>query len=128
MNMINRSFFIKITLLIALGFCFSISYSQDTSAAQKQIANPSAAGATNYFKIEIGMGILGCPILPVRLKEKILTLKDVKDYHVDTKSQSILFSVPEGVATIEQIKNMAISCSFPATSINVHMNTKPFAN
>ena len=98
---------------------YSLSYGQDTSAIQKQ-------SATNYYKIEIGMHILDCPVLPNRLKEKISALKGMKDYAVDTKSQSILFNVPEGVTTIEQLKNMATACDFPPTSINILQGNKPF--
>ena len=72
------------------------------------------------------MHILDCPVLPARLKEKISVLQGVKDYSVDSKSQSILFNVPEGVTTIEQIKNMATACDFPPTSINILQGDKPF--
>lgn len=110
----------RIFIVIALGFCFSLSYGQDSSAVQKQ------SGKIEYFKIEVGMGIMGCPVLPVRLKEKISALKGVDNYHSDMTCQCILFNVPEGVVTTEEIKTIAISCSFPPTSINVLMGNKPF--
>ena len=105
--------------LIFASVC-SLSYAQDTTSVQKQIA-------TSYYKIEIGMHILDCPVLPNRLKEKVVALKGVKDYTVDMKSQSIFFNVPDGVTTIEQLKNMATACDFPPTSINILQGNKPFA-
>lgn len=120
--MISKTTFSFSSLIFLACISFSgFSFGQDAvSPAQ------TSAAATNYFKIEVGSGILDCPVLPMRLKEKISALKGMKDYTVDTKSHSILFNVPEGVATIEQIKNMAISCAFPPTSINILMDNKPF--
>ena len=116
------SLFYKFFFIISffISFC-SVSHGQDTtSASQKQVS-------TNYYKIEVGMHILDCPVLPNRLKEKVLALKGVKDYTVDMKSESIFFNVPDGVTSIEQIKNMATASDFPPTSINILQGNKPFA-
>ena len=115
------SLFYKFFFIISffISFC-SVSYGQDTtSSAQKQ--------ALSYYKLEIGMHILDCPVLPNRLKEKVLAIKGVKDYTVDMKSESIFFNVPDGVISIEQIKNMATASDFPPTSINILQGNKPFA-
>lgn len=74
------------------------------------------------------MHILECPVLPPRLKEKISAYKGVENYTADWKTQSILFNVPQGVITKEQIVTMAIGCGFPAQAVNVLMDNKPFEN
>ena len=125
----QNTFKCKMFLAFIFAFACLVGYGQDSSAIKKQPANPvSNAIGVNYFKIEVGMHILDCPVLPARLKEKVSALKGMKDYTVDAKSQSILFNIPEGVTTAEQIKNMAVNCAFPSTSINVLMDHKPFAN
>lgn len=97
------------------------SFAQDTtSSASKQ--------PLNYYKIEVGMGILNCPVLPPRLKDKLMGLKGIKDYNVDMKNPSILFNIPEGVITKEQIVTMAMGCGFPAQTVNVLVDSKPFEN
>jgi len=74
------------------------------------------------------MGILNCPVLPPRLKDKLMGLKGIKDYNVDMKNPSILFNIPEGVITKEQIVTMAMGCGFPAQTVNVLVDSKPFEN
>ena len=101
--------------------CTFFGFGQDTSAtAQKQ--------TLQYFKVEIGMNILDCPVLPPCLKNKLMTFNGIKDYKVDEISQSIRFNIPEGVITKEQIVIMSVGCSFPAKSVNVIVSTKPFSN
>lgn len=101
--------------------CSDFTFGQDTSlSAQKQ--------SLQYFKVEIGMHILDCPVLPPCLKNKLMTLNGIKDYKVDGISQSIQFNIPEGAVTKEQIAAMAAGCSFPAAAVNVMVDTKPFSN
>jgi hypothetical protein len=101
--------------VLFIGFSL-ISFGQDTTA-QKQ-----------YVKIEVGMHILDCPVLPKNLKEKLLTVQGIKDYREDMMTQSIYFNVPEGALSKEQIMTIATSCAFPPNSISVLLDKKPFTN
>ena len=114
---------LKLQFIILFLLCSLFSYGQsvDSSATvQKQ--------SLQYVKIEIGMHILDCPVLPPQLKEKLMTLKGIKDYTVDLKSESILFNIPEGVVTREDIKAIAARCGFPEKSVTILMDSKPFVN
>ena len=91
-----------------------------------QEATTTKKPVLNYYKIEVGMNILDCPVLPTRLKEKLSTINGIKDYIIDKKSQSILFNIPAGVITAAQIADIATACSFPKQSINVSVDKKPF--
>src|ERR1051326_2112726 len=95
----NTSLFAFREFLFAIGLVFlsQILFAQD-SASVKQTT------ATNYFKIEVGMHILDCPVLPARLKEKISKFNGMKNYYVSVNKQYIIFDVPEGVTSIEQLK------------------------
>ena len=111
-------FFFIISFFIS--FC-SVSYGQDTtSSAQKQ--------ALSYYKLEIGMHILDCPVLPAGLKNKLMGLKGIKDYTVDMKKECIFFTIPEGVTSKEQIAAIAAGSGFPAGTVNVLLDNKPFTN
>jgi len=122
------------TLFLIFVSCVSFSmigFGQDTaSSAQKQSLNPAGqmSKGVNYFKIEVGMHIMDCPVLPSRLQEKLMGLNGIKDYNKDMKTQSITFNIPEGVITKEQIVTIASGCGFPAQSINVLVDSKPFVN
>src|SRR5438477_7926073 len=122
--MVSKITFSFIALLVIVFLSFSdFSFGQNAASSSQ-----TSTAAINYFKIEVGSGILDCPVLPMRLKEKISVLQGVKDYSVDKKIHSILFNVPEGVTSVEEIKKMAIGCAFPETTINVLMDKKPFPN
>ena len=122
-------FKIRILSLIIFASYSLLCYGQDAaSPSQKQASNPTTANSINYFKLEIGMHILDCPVLPMRLKDKLMGLNGIKDYNADIKSQSILFNIPAGVVTKEQILNMAGGSGFPAGTVNVLMDNKPFPN
>ena len=111
-------FAVVLTLNFELGTLNS--FAQDTtSVAQKQ--------SLNYFKIEVGI-IIDCPVLPMNLHDKLIGLKGIKDYHKNQQAQNITFNIPEGVITKEQVIAIAVSCGFPAQSINVLMDKKPFSN
>lgn len=98
----------------------NISFAQDTATAQKQ--------SLNYFKIEIGMHIIDCPVLPRCLQDKLMTLNGIKDCNKNIIKECIMFNIPSGAITKEQIISIAIGCSFPKEAINVLVDTKPFAN
>lgn len=106
--------------LIGYGQPVNIPSSDTTSALRKQ--------SVNYFKIEIGLHIMDCPVLPMNLKSKLMEFKGIKDYNADVKKQCILFNVPVGVTTKDQVEAIAIASGFPKESIKVLMDTKPFAN
>ncbi len=106
------------TVIISVSLC-SISFGQNANAPQ--------SSSLNYFKIEIGI-IIDCPVLPMRLHDQLMTLKDIKDYNKDNARSCITFNVPEGTVTKEQIMNMAISSGFPAKMVTILMDNKPFAN
>lgn len=74
------------------------------------------------------MHILDCPVLPPQLKAKLLTVKGVADYVEDDKIECIFFNCPQGILTAEKVKAIALSCSFPASAVNVIMSDKPFAH
>lgn len=121
---------LKLNLFITvLCICFS-----QASRAQAAIspAPDTAIAAQNqpfqYVKIEVGMHILDCPVLPPQLKEKLMTLTGIKDYQVNKTSETILFSIPEGIITKEQIVNLAVRCGFPMSAVNVITQSKPFTN
>ena len=122
---VRKSFTLNFLLALFLtgsslfGFGQSVgSTAQDsTVSVQKQ-----------YVKIEIGMHILDCPVLPKELKRKLMTVKGIQDYKEDAFSQSVYFNIPEGAISKEQIVNVALGCAFPAQSINVLMAAKPFIN
>ena len=103
---------------IFICFC-SLSYGQDTTVVQKQFA-------LAYYKIEIGMGIVKCPVLPTRLRERLTSIKGLKDYTLDTETQCAKFDIPEGTLTKEQVYNIAIGCGFPAQAVNILVDNKPF--
>ena len=120
---------LRILTLIIFASCSVLCYAQDSiSLPQKQSVNPAAVSIVNYFKLEIGMHILDCPVLPMRLKDKLMGINGIKDYNTDMKSQSILFNIPAGVVTKEQILNMAAASGFPAGTVTVVMDSKPFHN
>ena len=106
---------IRIIISIAFACIVSLGQAQDSSAVK----------TTNYYKIEVGI-IIDCPVLPMSLHDKLIGLKGIKDFKKDQASQSITFNIPEGVITIEQIKNMATGCSFPPSYVNISMDNKPF--
>ena len=74
------------------------------------------------------MHILDCPVLPVQLKEKLMTIKGIKDYAVDKTVETIQFNVPEGTVTKEGLEKLTQSCGFPVNSVGVLIDTKPFTN
>ena len=111
-------------LFLGLGMLGSLfCYSQAVDSTASALKQP-----VQYVKMEIGMHILDCPVLPNALKTKLMALKGIKDYTIDQKTQSILFNVPEGAVTKEQLDAIARGCSFPAKSVNVLMDSKPFVN
>jgi len=77
----------------------------------------STAGVQNialdYVKLEIRMHILDCPVLPAQLKEKLMTVKGIKDYSIDRNYETIQFNVPAGTVTKEALEKVAASCGFP---------------
>ena len=117
MKIVPKSIFISVAFVC----CAMASYGQDTSATAKN-------QTLSYFKIEVGMHILDCPVLPPRLKTKLMGYNGIQDYRTDMGTQSILFTIPEGTLTKEQIQKIAESCDFPPTSVNVLMSAKPFTN
>ena len=108
----------KIFFTAVFSFFFLLGYSQDSASVAKN-------QPLSYFKIEIGI-IVNCPVLPTCLQDKLIGLKGIKDFKKDQTSQSITFNIPEGVTTIEQVKSMALSCSFPASYVNILVDKKPF--
>ena len=116
----------KIILLAAVLTLYLIpyaaipSFSQDTTSAQEQ--------TLSYFKIEVGMHITDCPVLPTCLQGKLMAFAGIKDYNKDMKNQCIQFNTPEGVITKEQILNLAVGCGFPVQSLNILVDSKPFSN
>lgn len=112
------------------GLCMFISVSGHTQSTTTtpELSNPPAQNtALNYVRLDIGMHILDCPVLPPQLKSKLMTIKGIKDYTVDMKTESILFNVPEGAVTKEQIEAMAARSGFPAGTVIVKIDNKPFA-
>ena len=95
------------------------SYAQDSTSVQKQ--------TLNYFKIEVGI-VIDCPVLTMRIKEKLAAVQGIKDYSKNRDKQNITFNIPEGVVTKEQVISIAVSSGFPAHLVNVLMDNKPFSN
>lgn len=110
---------IRIFISLLFACIVSLSYSQDSTSAQKQ--------GTNYYKVEVGI-IIDCPVLTMRIKDKLTAVQGMKDYSRNRDKQNITFNFPEGVLTKEQVISIAVSSGFPAQSINVLMDTKPFSN
>lgn len=134
-NYFISRFFKKQIFVTLLFVCYSLfSYGQTVGSSSARtekttLEDSSATGkkpSLNYVKIEIGMHILDCPVLPVRLKNKLMTLKGINGYYVNVKTQSILFNIPEGVVTKEQISAIAVNAGFPPQDIAVFMEDKPF--
>ena len=113
--------------ILCIGFG-ELSFAQATSNPVQDPAPVTQNSSMNYFKIEVGMHILDCPVLPPQLKSKLMTLQGIKDYTVNMKNETILFTLPEGVATKEQIVKIALNSGFPASAVNVIVDTKPFVN
>lgn len=111
---------IQLASVALLTLCFSFS----TKAQSQQ---PDSA-TLRYFKIDVGMHILDCPVLPPNLRAKLLTLKGIKDYTVNFKAETIQFTVPDGVVTPEVVVKIAMSCGFPQQAVNVSVSDKPFTN
>jgi hypothetical protein len=116
---------LKLNFLIALFVCFSLA--SHGQAMKPAPADSASSAQTQYVKIEVGMHILDCPVLPKHLKEKLMTVKGIKDYQEDAFTQSIYFSIPQGAITKEEIVKVATSCAFPPNTVNVLMAEKPFA-
>ena len=85
-------------------------------------------GPKQYVKIEVGMHILDCPVLPSNLKGKLMGVKGIRDYREDYKAQSIYFNTPKDGISKEQIESIAKGCAFPPGSVNVILSDKPFTN
>ena len=107
---------IRIIISIVFASIVSLSYAQDSTAAKP----------INYYKIEVGI-IVDCPVLTMRVHDKLMEVKGIKDYSKNRDKQNITFNLPEGVLTKEQVQAIAVSSGFPAQSINVVMDTKPFS-
>ncbi len=108
-----------IVLIISWGAGSLSSFGQDTTTVQ--------AKALNYYKVEIGI-VIDCPVLPVRFHDQVKGLQGIKDYKKDKSTQSLFFTIPEGVITKEQVTAIAVKCGFPAHLVNVLIDTKPFTN
>ena len=111
--------------------CFSFSlmgFAQSAVAVSKDSVSATEQQHLKYVKIEVGLNILDCPVLPPNLKAKLMTLKGIRDYAVNRKNETILFALPDGVVTKEGVVAIARSCGFPAEAVNVIMADKPFVN
>lgn len=113
--------------LLCIGFA-DLSMGQTTTSPVQNPEPVTQNTPLSYFKIEVGMHILDCPVLPPQLKAKLMTLQGIKDYAVNMKGETILFTLPEGVATKEQIVKIALNSGFPASAVNVLIDSKPFTN
>ena len=112
-------------LVTILCTCLSVfSYGQTTQALS---GDSVSAAQRQYVKMEIGMNILDCPVLPKQLKEKLSVVKGIQDYQEDVFTQSIYFNIPAGAITKEQIAKVAAACAFPPNSVKVLMAEKQFA-
>ena len=121
----------KNTLIISLtavGLCFSLSSFAQATGASSTDSSVVPNSVLSYVKIEVGMHILDCPVLPKSLKAKLLTVKGIKDYQEDQMTQSIYFNMPQGAISKDQILNLAKDCAFPPASLVVLMADKPFTN
>lgn len=114
-------------ILICLFFA-RLSFGQTANAPSGDSVTIMQNQPLQYVKIEVGMHILDCPVLPPQLKEKLMGVKGIRDYTVNRKDETILFAVPEGVITKEQIVAAAVRCGFPVSAVNVIMGSKPFTN
>jgi hypothetical protein len=122
----SQSLIIKLNFFItSLCICCSLlSFGQSAGIA----ATPDSIStvARQYVKIEVGMHILDCPVLPKQLKEKLMQVKGIQGYREDAFTQCIYFNIPEGAITREQIVGLALGCAFPAQAVNVLINRIPF--
>jgi hypothetical protein len=109
----------RILLVILFSFSLSAAFSQDSTAAQSK--------GTSYYKIEVGI-IIDCPVLTMRVHDKLIAVNGIKDYSKNREKQNITFNLPEGTLTKEQVQAIAVSCGFPAQSINIVVDNKPFGN
>jgi hypothetical protein len=105
-----------------------LSFGQTESTPSPDSAAIGQNTALSYVKLEIRMHILDCPVLPAQLKEKLMTVKGIKDYTVDKNYETIQFNVPEGALTKESIEKITLSCGFPVNSVNILLDSKPFVN
>src|SRR6266545_868341 len=99
---------IRFFISIVFACIASFGYSQDSTASQ--------AKGTNYYKIEVGI-IIDCPVLTMRIKDKLTAMQGIKDYSKNRDKQNITFNFPEGTVTKEQVQAIAVNCGFPAQSI-----------
>lgn len=116
-------------LVLAFFFCFcGLSFAQSATTIPGDSSSAVQNQSLTYVKMEIGMHILDCPVLPLQLKTKLMTVKGIQDYAVNLKDETILFAVPQGTLTKEQVNKIAVSCGFPVNAVNVIMDSKPFPN
>lgn len=108
---------IRILFSIVFACVFSSGYSQDSTSVQNQ--------KLSYYKIDAGI-IIDCPVLTMRIHDKLMAVKGIKEYDKNRPLQSIFFALPEGTYTKEQVVNLAVGCGFPEQSIKVFMDSNPF--